>query len=107
MFLWHLCLYDCHNLTKNTKLEQPILDPTSKSDIHDEPMIKDEILAHQEIAPYWDKIEKAALELFKFGQQKAEDAGLILVDTKYEFGVTQDGELILIDECHTSDSSRF
>ena len=95
------------NLTKNTKLERPILDPTSKSDIHDEPMSKDDILAHQAIAPYWDKIEKAALELFNFGQQKAEDAGLILVDTKYEFGVTQDGELILIDECHTSDSSRY
>lgn len=94
-------------LTKNTKLDTPILDPTSKSDVHDEPMSRSDILANKEIFPYWDQIEKAALELFKFGQEKAEAAGLILVDTKYEFGVTESGELILVDECHTSDSSRY
>ena len=95
------------NLPKNSKLPEPILDPTSKSDIHDEPMSIDDIKAHPKIAPYWEQISQVALELFKFGQQKAKDAGLILVDTKYEFGLTADNKLMLIDECHTSDSSRY
>jgi phosphoribosylaminoimidazole-succinocarboxamide synthase len=95
------------NLPKNSKLPEPILDPTSKSDIHDEPMSIDDIKAHPQIAPYWEQISQVALDLFKFGQQTAKDAGLILVDTKYEFGITDDNRLVLIDECHTSDSSRY
>ena len=52
-------------------------------------------------------MQQASLEVFRLGQQVARDAGLILVDTKYEFGVDADGEVILIDEVHTPDSSRF
>ena len=58
-------------------------------------------------ASSWSFIEKKALELFKFGQQVADKAGFILVDTKYEFGKTREGQIILIDEVHTCDSSRF
>jgi phosphoribosylaminoimidazole-succinocarboxamide synthase len=52
-------------------------------------------------------VQTAALSLFRFGQQTARGAGLILVDTKYEFGRTSDGQVVLIDEIHTPDSSRF
>jgi phosphoribosylaminoimidazole-succinocarboxamide synthase len=55
----------------------------------------------------WDALRKIALELFTFGQQAAAEKGLILVDTKYEFGQDQDGKIFLIDEIHTPDSSRY
>ena len=58
-------------------------------------------------ADRWEQVTAAALELFRTGQQVAAAAGLMLADTKYEFGVTADGELLLIDEVHTPDSSRF
>ena len=55
----------------------------------------------------WDHVQAAAIGLFKRGQQIARQAGLILVDTKYEFGRASDGQVMLIDEVHTPDSSRF
>ena len=58
-------------------------------------------------ASTWDQVQQAALAIFKRGQQVAQKAGLILVDTKYEFGRAPDGQVLLIDEVHTPDSSRF
>ena len=55
----------------------------------------------------WAEVQKVAIELFRRGEQIAADAGFVLADTKYEFGLGPDGELLLIDEVHTPDSSRF
>ena len=94
-------------LIKNQKLETPIITPTTKGKV-DRPISKitivDEGYMTQEECDY---IYKKALELFVFGQKLAEKAGFILVDTKYEFGKTLDGKIILIDEVHTCDSSRY
>jgi len=99
-------LPDC--LLKNQKLETPILTPTTKSDEHDELISCDEIIKRQILTEEQFKyLEKKALELFKYGQEIADSKGLILVDTKYEFGIDIKGELILVDEIHTGDSSRY
>ena len=58
-------------------------------------------------APTWEQVQAAALAVFKRGQELARKAGLILVDTKYEFGLSPEGKVMLIDEVHTPDSSRF
>jgi len=97
-------------LKKNQLLEQPIITPTTKGGPtgHDERLTCAEVIEKGYLEEsVWQKTMQAALSLFKFGQQKAKDAGLILVDTKYEFGFDEQGELILIDEVHTPDSSRF
>jgi phosphoribosylaminoimidazole-succinocarboxamide synthase len=95
-------------LTKNQKLPEPVLTPTTKSEIHDRPLTPAEVISEGHTSQkVWDKLEKTALELFKFGQETAEERGLILVDTKYEFGLRPDGEIVLIDEIHTPDSSRY
>ncbi len=95
-------------LKKNQKLDEPVFTPTTKSDEHDRPItpkeIIDEGLLSQEVT---DKVEKLSKELFKRGQEIALSRGLILVDTKYEFGMDENGELTLIDEIHTPDSSRY
>ncbi len=95
-------------LKKNQKLSEPIFNPTTKSDEHDRPITKKEIvnegLLSQEMI---DKVENTAKALFKRGQEIALKQGLILVDTKYEFGLDEKGELTLIDEIHTPDSSRY
>lgn len=96
-------------LRKNDPLPHPIITPTTKAakGAHDEPLTRQRILDEEIVAPnLWVKIEQAALEVFRRGQQVASNAGLILVDTKYEFGLI-DGELALIDEVHTPDSSRY
>lgn len=95
-------------IKKNQKLDTPVLTPTTKSDEHDVPLsgaeaVKQGILDQKT----WDIISKKTLELFKRGQELALTRGLILVDTKYEFGLTPEGEVMLIDEIHTPDSSRF
>ncbi|MEE9574194.1 MAG: phosphoribosylaminoimidazolesuccinocarboxamide synthase [Candidatus Neomarinimicrobiota bacterium] len=95
-------------LTKNQKLPQPLLTPTTKETEHDRPLSGEEILelnllTHDEL----DFINKKSLELFNYGQKIAAKNGLILVDTKYEFGKDKEGNIILIDEIHTPDSSRF
>jgi phosphoribosylaminoimidazole-succinocarboxamide synthase len=99
-------------LRKNTLLPAPIVTPTTKpppgSGAHDEPLTPDEVVERGLVpGARWDQITAAAAELFAAGQRIAAASGLILADTKYEFGVGADGELLLIDEVHTPDSSRF
>jgi phosphoribosylaminoimidazole-succinocarboxamide synthase len=94
----------------NEKLPQPIITPTSKAfdGGHDEPLTPDEIVAKKLVtAEQWQTLAKYALALFARGQELAAKRGLILVDTKYEFGVDKSGRIILADEIHTPDSSRY
>ncbi len=95
-------------LKENQKLPTPILTPTTKADAgHDQNISREEIIA-QGIVPedIYSQVEKYALALFQRGTEIAAKQGLILVDTKYEFGL-KDGKVILIDEIHTPDSSRY
>ena len=93
-------------LQKNQALAAPILTPTSKETDHDRPLTLETI--GDWIDPEnWQKMAKKAQALFAFGQQMALKKGLILVDTKYEFGLDSQGNLLLVDECHTPDSSRY
>jgi phosphoribosylaminoimidazole-succinocarboxamide synthase len=97
-------------LRKNERLPQPIITPTTKGGAsgHDERLTCAEVVEHGLLdAETWDQVQAAALEIFKRGQVLAQKAGLILVDTKYEFGRAPDGRVMLIDELHTPDSSRF
>lgn len=97
-------------LRKNTALPRHIVTPTTKTADggHDEPVTCDEVVEHGLLpAELWGRVMEAALALFARGVALGERAGLILADTKYEFGVTSDDELILIDEVHTPDSSRW
>ncbi len=95
-------------MKKNQKLKSPVLTPTTKSDDHDRPITPDQIVS-EGIVPkkLWDQMAKVAIKLFKRGQEVALKRGLILVDTKYEFGLDDKGKLTLIDEIHTPDSSRW
>jgi len=96
-------------LKKNDPLPEPIITPTTKAEAggHDARLTRDEIITSGLVGlSLWEEIESAALGLFKRGQALAHKAGLILVDTKYEFGLV-DGRLTLIDEVHTPDSSRY
>jgi len=96
-------------LRKNERLPEPVITPTSKaaSGAHDEMMTREEILAADFVpADVYAQMEDATRRLFARGQALAAERGLILVDTKYEFGDI-DGQLTLIDEIHTVDSSRF
>lgn len=97
-----------NGLQKNQRLSEPVLTPTTKAEKgHDERLTEKEILEKKIVAPkIWNQMKKAALGLFNRGTRICEKAGIILVDTKYEFGLL-DGKLILIDEIHTPDSSRF
>ncbi len=97
-------------LRKNQELPKPIITPTTKGGPtgHDERLTCDEVVEKGLLYPSaWEQIQKAALAVFQLGQQAAAQAGLILVDTKYEFGWLPDGRAALIDEVHTPDSSRF
>jgi len=92
---------------KNQKLDNPVITPTTKGKV-DKPISKKEIISgNYMLEDECDFIFDKALELFNFGQEIADQAGFILVDTKYEFGTNSDGEIILIDELHTCDSSRY
>ena len=95
-------------LVEHQKFPEPILTPTTKADIgHDENISKEEIINQGLVsAEDYAKLEKYSLELFKRGSEIAEEMGLILVDTKYEFG-KKDDQIYLIDEIHTPDSSRY
>ena len=76
--------------------------------MHDEPLTWAEVVERGLVERQrWEQVTSIALELFRRGQEVAASAGLILADTKYEFGLTSDDELLLIDEVHTPDSSRF
>ncbi len=96
-------------LEKDQALPTPIITPTTKAEggAHDEKLTRDEIISSGLVEEsLYKQVEEVALALFKRGQEVADQAGLILVDTKYEFGLLN-GELILIDEIHTPDSSRY
>jgi len=97
-------------MRENEAFTEAIITPTTKADMgaHDEDISREEILA-QGIVSESDylKLEEYTLALFKRGQEMARERGLILVDTKYEFGKNANGEIILIDEIHTPDSSRY
>ncbi|NLF49961.1 MAG: phosphoribosylaminoimidazolesuccinocarboxamide synthase [Leptolinea sp.] len=117
--LWHRYslgdrdIYGYHfgeGLKKNQKLMKPIITPTTKGGItgHDERLTCAEVVEKGLLdAASWEKVQSAALAVFNLGQKIANQAGLILVDTKYEFGQAEDGTIMLIDEVHTPDSSRF
>lgn len=97
-------------LTKNQLLPEPIITPTTKGrdGAHDERITCAEVVERGLLdAPTWEQVQAAALAAFKRGQAIARRGGLILVDTKYEFGRAPDGRVMLIDEVHTPDSSRF
>lgn len=98
-------------LRKNQKLPQPVITPTTHpeagSKLHDERLIREEILQKRIVdKKLYEKLEKISLALFNYGTSWCKKQGLILVDTKYEFGLYK-GRLMLIDEIHTPDSSRF
>ncbi len=97
-----------NGLKKNQKLDDIILTPSTKAESgHDIYISRDTILENNIVdKDVYLQMEEAAAKLFKFGQDYCNKNGLILVDTKYEFGL-KDGELLLIDEMHTQDSSRF
>ena len=97
-------------LADNQKLPHPIITPTSKAfdGGHDEPLTPAEIIEQGLLTKaQWDTLSGYALALFARGQEIAAERGLILVDTKYEFGVDGEGTIILADEIHTPDSSRY
>jgi len=97
-------------LRPNQKLPQTIITPTSKADQggHDEPLTPAEIVGRGLLsAAQWAELSGKALALFARGRELAAKRGLILVDTKYEFGVDEQGRIILADEIHTPDSSRY
>lgn len=94
----------------NQVLDRPIITPTSKEfDVgHDAPLTADEVLSRGLLTDsQWRQVSAYALALFARGQLMAANRGLILVDTKYEFGTDLDGRIVLADEIHTPDSSRF
>lgn len=97
-------------LKANQRLPQAILTPTSKAadGDHDAPLSPDEVLAQGLVTPVqWEQLSAYALALFARGQAMAAERGLILADTKYEFGLDETGAIVLADEIHTPDSSRF
>jgi phosphoribosylaminoimidazole-succinocarboxamide synthase len=97
-------------LRKNEQLPEPIITPTTKGGPtgHDERLTCAEVVERGLLdQTTWDQVQAAALAIFRRGQEIAAKNGLILVDTKYEFGRAPDGRVLLIDEVHTPDSSRF
>jgi phosphoribosylaminoimidazole-succinocarboxamide synthase len=97
-------------LRKHERLPKPLLTPTTKAEqgAHDELTSRDGAIASGAIsAELYDRAEAMVLRLFGEGQQWAEKQGLILVDTKYELGLAPDGRLLVVDEIHTPDSSRY
>jgi phosphoribosylaminoimidazole-succinocarboxamide synthase len=95
-------------MRKNQKLPQPIFDPTTKEATHDRALTPEQMIAEGFITrDLFERVKAVALALFARGQELTGRNGLILVDTKYEFGLGEDGALVLIDEIHTPDSSRY
>lgn len=96
-------------MKKNQKLKDPVITPTTHeaSGIHDRVLTRDQILDEKIVdSKLYKKMEEVSLALFDYGTKHAKKRGLVLVDTKYEFGII-DGELTLMDEIHTPDSSRY
>lgn len=106
-------MYGLHlpdGLRDNQRLPAPILTPTSKEfdGGHDAPLSPEQIIAARLLTPaQWDEVSALSLALFVRGQTMAAERGLILADTKYEFGTDKDGRIVLADEVHTPDSSRY
>jgi phosphoribosylaminoimidazole-succinocarboxamide synthase len=107
-------LIDGHRLpdgiVKNTALPEPIITPTTKAETggHDEPVSCDDVVDRGLVdADLWARVQRAALDLFARGTERGRQAGVILADTKFEFGLAVDGTLLLIDEVLTPDSSRW
>ena len=106
-------MYGMHlpdGMRDNERLPTPVITPTSKAfdGDHDKPLTPDEILGQGLLTEgQWRKLSDYALALFARGQAMAETRGLILADTKYEFGTDAAGQIILADEIHTPDSSRY
>jgi phosphoribosylaminoimidazole-succinocarboxamide synthase len=104
--------YELHlppGLKKDQAFPTPVLTPSTKERLgkHDEPVSEAEVLRRKLVSPFdWQRAKEAALGLFAEGQKQARTRGLLLVDTKYEFGLVK-GELTVIDELHTPDSSRY
>jgi phosphoribosylaminoimidazole-succinocarboxamide synthase len=97
-------------LSKNTALPTPIITPSTKGadGAHDEPLSSVAVVERGLVdGELWGRVEAAALALFERGTERGAAAGLILADTKYEFGLSTNGDLLLIDEVHTPDSSRW
>jgi phosphoribosylaminoimidazole-succinocarboxamide synthase len=97
-------------MQKNQALPKPLLTPTTKGEkgTHDERLTCAEVVERGLMeAAVWETVQQAALAVFRRGQEVAARAGLILVDTKYEMGLSSNGKVMLIDEVHTPDSSRF
>lgn len=95
-------------LKKNIKLPSPVFDPTTKEDTHDRAISTGQMIEEGLITKeLLQQVKDTATKLFLRGQEIAARRGLILVDTKYEFGTDEQGELVLIDEIHTPDSSRY
>ena len=97
-------------LRESDALPEPIITPTTKEAIgtHDEDISREEILARGVVSPeHYAQLEAYTRALFARGQEMARSRGLILVDTKYEFGLLADGRVVLIDEIHTPDPSRY
>ena len=97
-------------MRKSQKLPETIITPTTKAEHgkHDEPITPTEIVAQGLLTQeQWDALSKTALALFRRGRELAANNGLVLVDTKYEFGLDEAGGLTLADEIHTPDSSRY
>lgn len=97
-------------LRKNDALPAALITPTTKAGPggHDEPLSCADVTARGLVAPeLWERVQDTARRLFARGVDTAQRAGLVLADTKYEFGLDRDGQLLLIDEVHTPDSSRF
>ncbi len=106
-----LCGVEMPNgMKENDKFPEPIITPATKAEQgdHDEDISKEEILKRAIVSKEdYEILEKYTRDLFKRGTEIAAKRGLILVDTKYEFGKNADGEIVLIDEIHTPDSSRY
>ncbi|KAD6119545.1 hypothetical protein E3N88_10816 [Mikania micrantha] len=95
-------------MVKNERLPANIITPTTKAADHDVPIAPDEIVQQGLMSQAdYEEASSKALSLFEYGQRVALEHGVILVDTKYEFGKGPDGSVLLIDEVHTPDSSRY
>ncbi len=95
-------------LRKNQRLDRPVLTPTTKDAVHDRPISPQEIINEGLMSKEdWEMASHAAMQLFQFGVETAAKHGLILVDTKYEMGKDANGNIVLVDEIHTPDSSRY
>jgi phosphoribosylaminoimidazole-succinocarboxamide synthase len=94
-------------LRKNEELPHPIVTARLKESGDDQPLTHAGVIEHGVSSPLWERLQETALRLFLRGQQLCILADLILVDSKYEFGLDLNGDLVLIDELHTPDSSRF